>query len=91
MISTVPEVQAIMKETLQQGKILPRYPVKLENYQFEDFKIRSYEGDIIYYNTYTACPHNALDKDAKPCIDCIMKSKELCAKMKKKLERIFCN
>lgn len=62
-------IQEEMVNILKQGKLLPKYPVKMNNYHFEEFEITDTNGRTIYYNVYTACPHNALG-DETICKEC---------------------
>lgn len=78
-----------MVKILEQGKLLPKYPVQVENFHFDEFELTSTEGKTIYYNLYTACRHNAIDGD-EPCEDCSINSMKQRYYMMNMVKRLYC-
>lgn len=88
-LSNEKEIQDEMLKILEKGKLLPKYPVKLNNYHFEDFEVTNTEGKTIYYNVYTACPHNQLD-DETVCKNCEYLSMKQRNYMQNMIRRLHC-
>ena len=84
------KIQQMMKDVLSEGKLLPKYPVKMENFHFDEFELTSTEGNTIYYNVFTVCSHNALNDIVNPCDNCIYKSMKQREYMLDMIKRMYC-
>ena len=80
----------MMKDILAEGKLLPKYPVILENFHFDEFELTSTEGNTIYYNVYSICSHNTLDEIVQPCENCILNSMKQRNHMMNMVKRMYC-
>ena len=89
-VSKDPIIKKMMKDILAEGKLLPKYPVKMENYHFDEFELTSTEGNTIYYNVFTVCPHDPFVAHVKPCDDCTFKSMKQREHMLEMVKRMYC-
>ena len=79
----------IMKDVLKQGKLLPKYPVKIENYHYDEFEITSTEGKTIFYNLYSVCRHNDVEGN-EPCDICEIRSMKQRTYMMEMIKNLHC-
>lgn len=70
---------------LEKYKLLPNYPVAKQNFILFDTEISTKEGDIIYYNAYTACQHSTA-----PCDDCLLSGTKNLRNRKEFISNLFC-
>ena len=88
-LSKSEQILDIMKDTLKQGKLLPKYPVKIENYHYDEFEMTNTEGKTIFYNLYSACRHNDIEGD-EPCNTCEVRSMKQRFHMMEMIKRFHC-
>ena len=72
-------------QELDRYKLLPNYPATRQNFVLFDAEISTKNGDIIYYNAYTACQH-----DNTPCDGCVLSGAKNLRKRKEFISNLFC-
>ena len=70
---------------LDKYKLLPNYPSTKRNFLLCDTEISTTNGDIIYYNAYTACQHNNT-----PCDICLLSGTRNLRRRKEFIANLFC-
>jgi len=70
---------------LDKYKLLPNLPSTKRNFIFCDTEISTKNGDIIYYNAYTACQH-----DDTPCDACLLSGTRNLRRRKEFISNLFC-
>ena len=70
---------------LDKYKLLPNHPLTKENFALFDTEITTKEGDVIYYNAYTACQHMR-----DPCNDCLLSGTRNLRGRKEFITNLFC-
>jgi len=70
---------------LEKYKLLPNHPMEKENFILFDAEITTKEGDVIYYNAYTACQHWR-----NPCNDCLLSGTRNLRERKRFIMNLFC-
>ena len=72
-------------EELDKYKLLPNYPSIKRNFILCDTEITTKDGNIIYYNAYTACQHNNI-----PCDECLLSGTRNLRRRKEFISNLFC-
>ena len=70
---------------LDKHKLLPNFPMVKNNFTFADHEIITKEGDLIYYNAYSACNH-----PENPCDKCHSYSNTIKRKRVQFIRNLFC-
>ena len=70
---------------LDKYKLLPNHPITKENLVLFDAEITTKEGDVIYYNAYTACQHIR-----SPCDTCLLSGTRNLRERKNFIMNLFC-
>ena len=70
---------------LNKYKLLPNYPSTKRNFILYDAEISTKEGNMIYYNAYTACQH-----ENTPCDTCLIHGIKNLQRRKEFISNLFC-